>query len=62
MNETKLLTSMELFDINLLVRDKIKYYEDLRQEWTGDKDEDFDMDIWCEQRINELNQIKNKLR
>ena len=62
MNETKLLTSMELFELNLLVRDKVKYYENLRQDWTGDKDEDFDMDIWCEQRINALTDINNKLR
>ena len=53
---------MELFELNLLVRDKVKYYEDLRQEWTGDKDKDFDMDIWCEQRINALTDINNKLR
>ena len=62
MNETKELKEMEIFELNLLVGDKIKYYEDLNRQWAGEKSEDFNMDVWCNTRIIELNKIKDKLK
>tara|TARA_R110000782_G_scaffold101802_1_gene188703 strand:+ start:284 stop:472 length:189 start_codon:yes stop_codon:yes gene_type:complete len=62
MNETNELKEMEVFELNLLVLDKIKYYEELKQQWAGDKSEDFNMEIWCNVRIIELHKIKDKLK
>tara|TARA_R110000737_G_scaffold27402_1_gene46103 strand:- start:1045 stop:1233 length:189 start_codon:yes stop_codon:yes gene_type:complete len=62
MNETNELKEMEVFELNLLVLDKIKYYEELKQQWAGDKSEDFNMEIWCNTRIIELHKIRNKLK
>ncbi len=58
MNETLELTKMEEWTILQLVNDKIVYYQKLKQELY--KDEDFDMDIWCDIRIGDLTEIKNK--
>ncbi len=60
MNETLKLTKMDEWNILELVNDKIVYYQKLKQEYTGDKDEDFDMDIWCDTRIGDLKELKNK--
>jgi hypothetical protein len=60
MNETLKLTNLDEWTILELVNDKIVYYQKLKQEWTGDKDEDFDMDIWCDTRIGDLTELKNK--
>ena len=60
MNETIKLTKIDEWTILELVNDKIVYYQKLKQEWTGDKDEDFDMDIWCDTRIGDLTELKNK--
>ena len=62
MNKTNELKEMETFELNLLVGDKIKYYEDLNRQWAGEKSEDFNMDVWCNTRIIELNKIKDKLK
>tara|TARA_R110000744_G_scaffold148692_1_gene261759 strand:+ start:67 stop:255 length:189 start_codon:yes stop_codon:yes gene_type:complete len=62
MNKTNELKEMEIFELNLLVGDKIKYYEDLNRQWAGEKSEDFNMDVWCNTRIIELNKIKDKLK
>ena len=61
MNETIKLTKMDEWAILELVSEKIVYYQKLKQEWTGDKDDDWDMDIWCDIRIKDLTKIKNKL-
>lgn len=60
MNETLKLTKLDEWTILELVNDKIVYYQKIKQEWTGDKDEDFDMDIWCDTRIGDLTELKNK--
>jgi hypothetical protein len=62
MNKTNELKEMEIFELNLMVGDKIKYYEDLNRQWAGEKSEDFNMDVWCNTRIIELNKIKDKLK
>tara|TARA_R110001632_G_scaffold43656_1_gene110808 strand:- start:874 stop:1062 length:189 start_codon:yes stop_codon:yes gene_type:complete len=54
------LTKLNEWDILELVNEKIVYYQKLKQEWTGDKDDDFDMDIWCDTRIGDLTELKNK--
>ena len=41
MDKTNELKEMEVFELNLLVLDKIKHYEELKQQWAGDKSEDF---------------------
>ena len=61
MNETIKLTKIDEWNILELVSEKIVYYQKLKQEWAGYKDDDFDMDIWCDIRIGDLTKIKSKL-
>ncbi len=57
----KKLTVYEMIVLRVMILDKIDEYKERANIMNGDIDEDMDYDLYYNQRINELQEIYNKL-
>ena len=61
MEEEKGLSYLDKWDLEQLITEKINYYQKLGQEWAGDDDDDFSMELHCHMQIARLTKIKEKI-
>jgi hypothetical protein len=57
----KKLTIYEMIVIRVMILDKIDEYKERANMMNGDIDDDMDYDLYYEMKINELQEIYNKL-
>ena len=57
----KKLTVYEMIVIRVMILDKIDEYKERANIMNGDIDDDMDYDLYYEMKINELQEIYNKL-
>lgn len=57
----KKLTIYEMIVIRVMILDKIDEYKERANIMNGDIDDDMDYDLYYEMKINELQEIYNKL-
>lgn len=62
MNEKQELSYLDKWDLEELITEKIRYYEKLGYEWSGDDDDDFSMETHCKMQMARLTKLKQKIK
>jgi hypothetical protein len=62
MDKKQELSYLDKWDLEELITEKIRYYEKLGQEWSGDDDDDFSMEQHCHMQMARLTKLKQKIK